>query len=90
MAPMFKKGLRYIPANYIPFRSIVCNLLEGIIRDYIQDFRNENSIISSMQHGFMKTHSYQTNLLTFYEELSCKIEQQARTNDKATTTKTVY
>lgn len=34
------KGPRYIPANYRPvsLRSIACKLLEGMIRDYIQDF----------------------------------------------------
>ena len=77
VAPIFKKCPKYIPGNYRPvsLTSIVCKLLEGMIRDYIQYFSNENSIISSNQHGFMKNRSCQTNLLTFYEEVSCHLDK---------------
>ena len=49
--------------------------MEGMIRDYIQDFSNKNDIISSNQHGFMKNRSCQTNLLTFYEEVSFHLDK---------------
>ena len=77
VAPIFKTGPKYIPGNYRPvsLTSIVCKLLEGMIRDYIQDFSNKNDIISSNQHGFMKNRSCQTNLLTFYEEVSCHLDK---------------
>ena len=77
VAPIFKKGPRYIPGNYRPvsLTSIACKLLEGMIRDYIQDFSNDNGIISSNQHGFMKNRSFQTNLVTVYEEVSCHLDK---------------
>lgn len=70
MVPIFKKVPRYTQGNYRPVShtSIVCKLLEGMIREHIQEFVDENSIISTNQHGFM-------NLLTFYEEVSCNLNK---------------
>jgi hypothetical protein len=40
MYPIFKKGSRLLTANYrhVSLTSIVCKLLEGIIRDRFMDF----------------------------------------------------
>ena len=46
-----------------------------MIRDYIIEFAKDNNIISSKQHGFTNGRSCQTNLLTFYEEVSCELDR---------------
>lgn len=67
VVPIFKKGPRYIPGNYMPLSltSIVCK----------QELPDKNNIISSNQHGFMKDRSFLANLLTFYEEVSGNLDK---------------
>jgi hypothetical protein len=54
ISPIFKKGSRLIAANYRPvsLTSVVCKLLEGIIRDIFMDYLVNNKLISKDQHGF--------------------------------------
>ncbi|XP_040203525.1 uncharacterized protein LOC120935538 [Rana temporaria] len=78
MVRIFKRRQSHIPENYRPvsLTSIVCKLSKaGMIRDYFQEFADEHSIISKNYHGFMKGYSCQTNLLTFYEEVSCHLDK---------------
>lgn len=63
----------FMPLNHLS-TSIVCKLLDGMIRD--QELVGENSFISSNnQYGFMKGRSCQSNLLMFYVEVSYLYEE---------------
>ena len=65
--PIFKKGDKSEVDNYRPvsLTSIVCKLLESIIKDKMVEFFDENDLIRDSQHGFRKNRSCLTNLLKF-------------------------
>ena len=69
--PLFKKGSINKPAHYRPMSltSVICKLLETIIRDHVMDFLIKHKLINPSQHGFLKARSYLTNVLCFLEEI---------------------
>ena len=70
MIPLFKKGSRNKSVNYRPvsLTSVICKLLETIIRDHIMDFLVKHKLINPSQHGFLKARSCLTNLLCFFRK----------------------
>ena len=70
--PLFKKGSRNKSVNYRPvsLTSVICKLLETIIRDHMTDFLIKQKLINPSQHGFLKAKSCLTNLLCFLEEIT--------------------
>ena len=71
VTPIFKKGRKDEAANYRPvsLTSVVCKILESIIRDRIIDHIDRNKPLKLSQHGFMKNRSCLTNLLEFFENV---------------------
>ena len=65
--PLFEKGSRNKSVNYRPvsLTSVICKLLEAIIRDHMMDFLIKHKLINPYQHGFLKARSCLTNLLRF-------------------------
>lgn len=72
VVPLFKKGSRSQPQNYRPvsLTSVLGKLFEGLIKDKILDFIANHNTMSLCQHGFMRNRSCQTNLISFYENVS--------------------
>ena len=72
ITPLFKKGLRNKPENYRPvsLTSVVCKLLETLIRDHMVEFLVKHKLINTFQHGFLKARSFLTDLLCFLEEIT--------------------
>ena len=70
--PLFKKGSRNKSVTYRPvsLTSVICKLLETIIRDHMMDFLINHKLINSSQHGFLKAKSCLTNLLCFLEDIT--------------------
>ena len=56
ITPLFKKGSRNKPENYRPvsLTSVVCKLLEILIRDHMTEFLEKHKLINTSQHGFLK------------------------------------
>ena len=77
VTPIFKKGSRSSRSNYRPvsLTSVVCRLLESLIRDHISEYLNNNHLILDSQHGFCKGKSCQTNLLTFFDKVTQEIDK---------------
>ena len=71
VTPIFKKGKKSQPGNYRPISltSIVCKLLETVIRDKMVKFLEENQLIKDSQHGFRNQRSCLTNLLDFFHDV---------------------
>ena len=53
---LFKKGSKNKPENYRPvsLTSVVCKLLETLIRDHMVEFLVKHKLINTSQHGFLK------------------------------------
>ena len=70
--PSFKKGSINKSVNYRPvsLTSVICKVLETIIRDHMMDFLIKHKLINPSQHGFLKARSCLTNLLCFFEEIT--------------------
>ena len=68
--PLFKKGSRNKSVNVRPvsLTSVICKLLETIIRDHSMDFLMKDKLINPSQHGFLKARSCLTNLLCFFRK----------------------
>ncbi len=82
VTPIFKKGDRKLPGNYRPISltSVVCKLLESIIRDKIVKHLELHNLIRDSQHGFRNKRSCLTNLLEFYNKLF-HMHDQSKTLD---------
>src|SRR6266568_4819827 len=78
ITPLFKKGKKSDPQNYRPISltSLVCKVLESLIKDSILSHLNKFSLIRSSQHGFTKNRSCLTNLLEFMEEVTSTLDSR--------------
>ena len=70
VSPIYKKGDRNIAGNYRPISltSVVCKLLESIIRDHMMKHLINNDMLNQHQHGFVPKKGCNTNLL---ESMEC-------------------
>ena len=70
--PLFKKCSRNKSENYRPvsLTSVICKLLERLIKDHMVDFLVKHKLLNSSQHGFLKARSCLTNMLCFLEEIT--------------------
>ena len=69
VVPIFKKGSRCKKENYRPvsLTSVVCKLLESLLRDHVIDFLEKHNLLKDTQNGFLKGRSCLTNLLEYTE-----------------------
>ena len=65
VTPLHKKGDKTCRANYRPISltSIVCKVMERVLRDHMLSFLQENQLLATEQHGFVPRRSCTTNLL---------------------------
>ena len=65
VTPIFKKGSRVLAANYRPvsLTSVVCKLMERLVREGFIKYLDREGLISKAQHGFVKNKTCTTNLL---------------------------
>ena len=77
VTPIFKKGAKTTPGNYrlVSLTSIICKVMESLLRDQIVIHLTENDLIYQSQHGFITKNSYLTNLLEYLETLSKLIDE---------------
>ena len=57
--PLFKKGSRNKSENYRPvsLTSVICKLLERLIKDHMVEFLVKHKLLNSSQHGFLRGHN---------------------------------
>ena len=77
VVPLFKKGKKSEPENYRPvsLTSLICKIIESILKDSILDHLDKFSLINDSQHGFSKGRSCLTNLLVFMEEITHSLDE---------------
>ena len=77
---IFKKGNRCDPSNYRPISltSIICKIMESIIRDHIMKFFFDNNYFSKNQYGFIKGRSTVLQLLCIMDEWTTILDSGAQ------------
>ena len=67
--PIFKKGNRTMPTNYRPvsLTSVLCKVMESLIKDHIMEHLMGNDFLDEHQHGFVPRKGCNTNLLESME-----------------------
>ena len=73
---LYKKGSKSMCSNYraVSLTSLVCKLLESLIRDVVLCFLETHSKITLFQHGFRPGYSCSTQLLMVSEDISTYME----------------
>ena len=76
VTPIFKKGDRSHSGNYRPvsLTSVVCKIMESVIRDGLVKFLDSHALINSTQHGFQRKRSCLTNILEFLEDITSCVD----------------
>uniref|UniRef100_A0A8C3IEJ8 Reverse transcriptase domain-containing protein n=1 Tax=Chrysemys picta bellii TaxID=8478 RepID=A0A8C3IEJ8_CHRPI len=72
VVPIFKKGKKSDSGNYRPvsLTSVVCKVLEKILKEKVVEDLEVNGNCDKLQHGFTKGRSCQTNLISFFEKVT--------------------
>jgi hypothetical protein len=75
ISPIFKKGKREDPANYRPISltSISSKLLEHIVHRATMNHLENNNLLSSVQHGFRRERSCETQLTTVVQDIASTV-----------------
>lgn len=70
ISPLYKKGSKHLPENYRPISltSIVCKIMESLVRDMLVQHLLKLNLLSPKQYGFLNGRSTVTQLLYFLEK----------------------
>lgn len=71
VVPIYKTGIKTSPLNYRPISltSTCCKMLEHVIYSNLVNFLESNSFFTPAQHGFRKSYSCETQLISFTHAL---------------------
>ena len=72
MTPLHKKAEKELASNYRPISltCIACKVMESIIKDEINSFMINNSLLTNLQYSFVPGKSCQSNLLSMLNILT--------------------
>jgi len=78
-----KKGSRNEARNYRPvsLTSVVCKVIESILRDEVLTYVNLNNLFAADQHGCTKKRSCLTNSLETFEEWTEALDEGCGVNE---------
>ena len=76
VTPIHKNGSRHMAENYRPITmtSMLCRILEKIIKKCIMTHLDDNEYLSNCQHGFRQQRSCLSNLIMNLEEITSMID----------------
>lgn len=82
ITPVFKKGNSQLPSQYRPISltSVICKILERIVREKLLDYLLKNRIIPKDQHGFVPKKSTITNMLECLNNWSLNFDKKLNTD----------
>ena len=78
ITPLYKKGNKSNPLNYRPvsLTSVVCKILEKLIREDWEKMLEEQNMLTEKQFGFRQGRSTVSNLLSFYDRVTDTIQKR--------------
>ncbi|GAB0188803.1 mitochondrial enolase superfamily member 1 [Grus japonensis] len=78
MTLIYKEGQKEAPGNCRPvsLTSVPGKVMEQIISSAITWHKQDNQVIRPRQHGFMKGRSCLTNLISFYDKVTCLVDER--------------
>ena len=76
VTPVFKKGRACAVENYRPISltCVLCKVFESVVKQCLQDFLAEHSLLCTSQHGFVSKHSTCTNMLESLNDWTINIK----------------
>ena len=82
VTPVYKKEDKHSPSNYRPVSLTVvcCKLLEHIVCNHVLTHLEENNLLTTLQHGFRRGHSCETQLLLTYDDLIRSFDKTLQTD----------
>ena len=93
IVPIYKKGDAQKASNYRPvsLTSVICKILERIIREQILNFAFNNNLFPKDQHGFLPKRSTVTNMLECLDKWTNNFDKGSSTNtNKGCQTDVIY
>eukprot|EP00057_Strongylocentrotus_purpuratus_P009185 XP_011663659.1 PREDICTED: RNA-directed DNA polymerase from mobile element jockey-like [Strongylocentrotus purpuratus] len=74
---IYKKGKATSPGNYRPvsLTSVICKIMESILRDHIMSFMDEKKILTDHQHGFRSGRSCATQLISVLDSWTSMLDE---------------
>ena len=74
---IYKKGDKSLASNYRPISLtyVPCKIMEHILFHHIFSHLEKHNIVTDVQHGFRKSHSCATQLITTIEEIARNLDQ---------------
>ncbi|KAK4806228.1 hypothetical protein QYF61_013372 [Mycteria americana] len=77
VTPIYKKGRKENPGNYRPVSqtSVPWKVMEQTILSAITWHVQDNQVIRPSLHGFRKGRSCLTNLMSFYDKMTCLVDE---------------
>ena len=77
VSPIYKKGSKHIASNYRPISltSIVCKMMETIVRNSTMNHLLEENLLSTKQYGFISRRSTTTQLLHYLDKCTESISK---------------
>jgi len=77
VTPIYKKGRKEDPGNYMPvsLASVPGKIMEWFILSARTGHAKDNHGIRPSQHRFMKGRSCLTNLISFYDQVTCLVDE---------------
>lgn len=80
---IFKKGSKSEPGNYRPvsLTSVICKLLERIVKRTVYEHLNKHDLLSNDQYGFRDNRSTVLQLLNVLEEWTLAIEENRQVDN---------
>ena len=82
VVPAFKKGQKYQAENYRPISltSVCCKIMEHVIASQIMSHGENNNFLYTLQHGFRRGRSCETQRIEFIDDLSKNLENNQQTD----------
>jgi len=78
VTPIYKQGWKEDSGHYRPvsLTLMLGKFMELIILSAITQYTQDNQVIRASHHGFMKGRSCLTNLISFYDKLTCLVHER--------------